>query len=359
MAHSFRVAVPSTVLMLACCGCHKGPDEDVSDTDSITDTDPSPDTDEDSGTKVYEDADQDGYTSAIDCNDSDSSVHPGAEDDCDGADQDCDELIDEDATLTTFFLDIDGDLFGGPIAQTACAMPDGYIALGGDCNDSDPQINPEATDYCDGVDSNCSGNESDAVDIRTFYADLDDDLYGDPASPIQACFQQQHSSSNNLDCDDSTETRRPSAIESCNGIDDNCDGTGELLHTDNGDSWSQAMSIATASGNYTICGTSSTCSAGPGDTAMGDPDFIHFIPESSPGIASATVTWHQAADLDVWIVRNDPAIQGFWAEARADQDATVAPAATSWTLTRPFSVGVRIACNAGTPGPWELQVALP
>lgn len=47
---------------------------------------------------VGTDADGDGfYLEEDDCNDADAQTHPGAEDFCDGRDQDCDEEVDEDA----------------------------------------------------------------------------------------------------------------------------------------------------------------------------------------------------------------------------------------------------------------------
>jgi hypothetical protein len=35
---------------------------------------------------------------------------------------------------------------------------------GDDCNDSDPDINPGATEVCDGVDNNCNGNIDEGFD---------------------------------------------------------------------------------------------------------------------------------------------------------------------------------------------------
>ena len=74
---------------------------------------------------------------------------------CDGFDNDCDGEVDEDFT---WFTDADGDGFGDPTtAVVHCTPPQGLVPLGGDCDDTDPTINPGATDLCDGVDRNCDG----------------------------------------------------------------------------------------------------------------------------------------------------------------------------------------------------------
>jgi hypothetical protein len=49
--------------------------------------------DDDTGAPV--DADGDGVSAATDCDDNDASRYPGADEVCDGEDQDCDEQIDE------------------------------------------------------------------------------------------------------------------------------------------------------------------------------------------------------------------------------------------------------------------------
>ncbi len=55
------------------------------------------------GDPVYIDEDNDGYPSTVDCDDHDATVSPGAAEECNGEDDDCDEEIDED------WPDINGD----------------------------------------------------------------------------------------------------------------------------------------------------------------------------------------------------------------------------------------------------------
>ena len=118
-----------------------------------------------SGAVSYADADGDGYTSDVDCNDSDSAVNPGATEVCDGIDNNCDGNIDE-AGGSTWYADADADTYGDPASTTvSCDMPMGYVADNTDCNDGDAAINPAATEVCDGVDNNCDGNIDEGIDL--------------------------------------------------------------------------------------------------------------------------------------------------------------------------------------------------
>ena len=69
------------------------------------------------GTETIEDVDNDGdgYLSSADCDDSDPLIKPNATESCDGIDNDCDGVIDEDLLLS-FFPDVDEDGFGDPNA---------------------------------------------------------------------------------------------------------------------------------------------------------------------------------------------------------------------------------------------------
>lgn len=89
-----------------------------------------------------------------DCNDSDLTIYPGATEVCDGVDNNCDNIVDEDPAMCDapdYYVDNDNDgVFGEDCG--ACDQP--YAV---DCNDADATIYPYAEEVCDGVDNNCDG----------------------------------------------------------------------------------------------------------------------------------------------------------------------------------------------------------
>jgi len=203
-------------------------------------------------TTWYLDADGDGYGDADtsteaceapsdhvatggDCDDGDSSVHPGALEWCDGIDNDCDGDIDGHLAVneTTWYLDADGDGYGDASTSTrACDAPSGFVGVtyATDCDDSDAAVNPAAAELCDTVDNDCDGDvdEDDAIDASTWYADDDGDGYGDPSDSAQACAAPSGHVADSSDCDDGDAGIHPGATESCgDGVDDDCDGVAD------------------------------------------------------------------------------------------------------------------------------------
>ena len=177
------------------------------------------------------DLDGDGSTAGDDCDDLDASVFPIAPELCDGRDHDCDGVVDSPApdAVPTWHADLDADGYGS-IDDTvvACAAPTGWLASGGDCDDADPLVHPDAPEWCatPDVDDDCDGkaDEDAAIDASTWYADSDDDGWGDPETTAVACAMPAGHVANDGDCDDTAVDVSPDADETCNAVDDDCDG---------------------------------------------------------------------------------------------------------------------------------------
>lgn len=175
-----------------------------------------------------------GYvTNQTDCNDTDATVNPTMDEICNGVDDNCDGQTDEGVTPLTYYQDLDGDGYGKTAESLkTCTPPDNYVLLPGDCNDNTTTINPGVNETCNNIDDNCDGQIDEGVKA-TFYADQDQDGYGNPAGTTLACSAPVGHVSNNQDCDDTRNDVNPASLERCNGIDDNCDGqTDEGLSTD-------------------------------------------------------------------------------------------------------------------------------
>jgi len=104
---------------------------------------------------------------ATDCDDEDDETNPSAREYCDGVDDDCDGMIDEDASdATVFYLDQDGDGYGVDEIEESCALSAGFAENADDCDDANSAIYPSAEEVCgDGVDNDCSG-DGDACELR-------------------------------------------------------------------------------------------------------------------------------------------------------------------------------------------------
>jgi large repetitive protein len=177
--------------------------------------------------EMLSDSDGDGYLSDEDCDDDDGNVNPGAEEICDGFDNDCDNQSDEGVT-TEYFVDSDGDGFGNPdIATDACQPPEGFVVNGSDCDDTDGSSYPSAAESCDGLDNDCNGEVDDGLG-EIYFLDEDSDGFGG-VEEVEACDLRDGLSAIGGDCDDLDETVSPAASEVCDGLDNDCD-----LATDEG-----------------------------------------------------------------------------------------------------------------------------
>lgn len=117
---------------------------------------------DDSPTSAPVDDDGDGFasieTGGEDCDDADPAVNPGAIDDCDGYDTDCDGMIDNGGPES--WPDRDGDGYGDAASapSTSCQAV-GYVDNDDDCNDHNATIYQGATELCDvqHLDNDCDG----------------------------------------------------------------------------------------------------------------------------------------------------------------------------------------------------------
>jgi hypothetical protein len=208
------------------CGSTPKPDAGPGDGPVSEDTGPIGNDTSDPGDSAV-DADGDGYTDDVDCDDDEALVNPGAFERCDGVDNNCDGEIDE-GLIRTYFPDLDLDAYGDESAAIEdCERPPEYISRGGDCDDSDPAINPDAVEVCDELDNDCDGeiDGPDPVDPSVFYADEDGDGFGTIDGTIEACSAPDGYTTDTSDCDDSNAYVNPYGIESCDGIDNDCNGS--------------------------------------------------------------------------------------------------------------------------------------
>ncbi len=172
-----------------------------------------------------------------DCDDTDDDVSPEGTEVCNGVDDDCDGTVDgADAEGTaTWYDDADGDGYGNPaVATTSCDAPPGTVANADDCDDTSAAVSPAATELCNGLDDDCDGtvDEDSASDATTWYLDYDSDGHGGSRYTTVSCDAPSGYVASSDDCDDTTASVSPSASESCDGVDNDCDGaTDEGLST--------------------------------------------------------------------------------------------------------------------------------
>jgi len=180
--------------------------------------------DVDTGTRT--DSDQDGFYANEDCDDLDALVNPDADELCDGIDNDCDEAVDDlDDDLADgafYYSDADSDGFGEDASGVlSCDLVPDSVTLGGDCDDADSEINPNAQEICDDKDNDCDtltdDDDEDTYGQQEYKVDADGDGWGDvKASPERYCEDPgsgyvSYTATTPQDCDDSSAEFHPYA----------------------------------------------------------------------------------------------------------------------------------------------------
>jgi hypothetical protein len=210
------------------------------------------------------DADSDGRLEGLDdCNDADNTVYAytlteaidpdledcadyveplaspwlcGAPEYCADVDRDCSGSTEDHilpGTLPAWHADADNDGFGDLAVPyepdtndlLTCDVPVGFVEDDQDCDDTNDAIRPDATELCNLVDDDCDTliDESDASDVLVWYADSDNDTFGDALTSVEACDIPDGFVVDNTDCNDALATVFPGATETCNELDDDCD----------------------------------------------------------------------------------------------------------------------------------------
>ncbi len=162
-----------------------------------------------------------GYVdNSTDCNDSDSSISPAAEEiEDDGIDQNC-----TGSDLVVWYKDADTDKYGDENNTVkAESEPEGYVRNSADCDDANISVNPGMAELVDdGLDNDCNGLES-----VSWYWDSDGDGYGS-GGRVEASEYPPVSGSyapNDLDCNDGSADIRPGLVEIFGDMSDsNCNG---------------------------------------------------------------------------------------------------------------------------------------
>ena len=236
--------------------------------------------DEDLLTTFYQDADADGFgdadvstaacempdgyvEDATDCDDTSADAYPGALEFCDGLDNDCDGLTDDDDDDVTdvpiWYMDSDADGYGNPIRSlAACDAPTGYVEDGTDCDDDESESFPGNVEICDFIDNDCDDliddDDDDISDALTWYEDADGDGYGDPEVSVLSCAPPSGFVEDDTDCNDDESFVFPGNIEICDEMDNDCDGNvdndpvdGDLWYKDaDGDGYGESASFIVA-----------------------------------------------------------------------------------------------------------------
>ncbi len=285
----------------------------------------------------YSDADGDGYgdasaphvgceaetgqvADASDCDDADPATHPGADERCDGHDDDCDGVVDEPgaADAPSWYRDADADGWGNPTLSTAaCSQPDGYVAgaRARDCDDGDDAVHPGAEEACNGTDDDCDGavDEDDARGASAWYLDADEDGYGNPSTAQLSCDPLPGYVANDDDCNDADAGVRPGVDERCNGVDDDCDGERDedaldmltWFRDEDGDGWGVEITRLACDAAEGWAPVAGDCDDAQATIAPDADERCDGVDNDCDGItdeddAIDALAWYRDADADGW-----------------------------------------------------------
>ncbi len=135
--------------------------------------------------------------------------------------------------LRTYYFDSDRDGYGRATTNVYCdgTAPSNWSLLPGDCADTIASINPGAAEICgDNIDQNCNGVADDGCATTTWCVDNDGDGFARSTNCVTSVSRPGFNWLANptvFDCLDTNPSVFPGATETCNGLDDDCDGTSD------------------------------------------------------------------------------------------------------------------------------------
>lgn len=183
--------------------------------------------------------------------------------------------ISDQRALTFFDDDNDG-------AYTEYAEAYGATAPW-DCDDGDADVHPGAREACGGGDENCDGtiDGSGADGESSWFPDSDGDDHGDKSGAVDACGAPVNYVASSDDCDDGDLGVHPGAVETCNGVDDDCDGNRDEAGATGETTW---YADADKDGHGDAEASQSACDAPLGYVASAD-DCDDTDSSTAPGLA--------------------------------------------------------------------------
>ncbi len=253
------------------------------------------------------------------------------------------------------------------------ADADGYTdaACGGlDCDDTNPNVHPGATEVCNGIDDDCNGiTDDNAAGGQAYYADADADGYGDAGATVLACSPPPGYVSDDTDCDDTDPAVHPGATEVCNGIDDDCNGI-----TDDNAAGGQAYYADADADGYGDAGvTVLACSPPPGyvsddtdcddsraDVYPGAPELLDGVDNDCDGQVDEGLSFDILAVADVG---NDQGrqVRVRWSPHPGDAPGSPTPI-TGYGIYRKVQAGLApgvLGAAATPPGDWDYVLSVP
>ena len=151
---------------------------------------------------------------AEDCDDANPDTYPGAPEQCNDVDDDCDGVVDDDPELITWYLDLDDDGFGdGDLEVASCRRPDGYASNAADCDDDNKNVRPTAPELCNEIDDDCSGIADDGPQMECALGEIVECTTECGSIGAASCTPECR-----------VESACAPPIETCSGADDDCDG---------------------------------------------------------------------------------------------------------------------------------------